>query len=223
MQWEALCRNADRLLFRQLMQRRHHEGTHSMSQLVVNTTINGIDVQRMGETVNAIQENPAVATFQFRAANRWITGGYNRSTIQSFYGAGQEDRVRTRPFLVEADEPPVLLGEDQAPNPAECVLHALAACLTTSLVYHAAARGIRIQSVESRVEGDLDLRGFLGLSDTVRRGYQQIRVHFVIQADASAEELQALTTFSPVYDIISNPVPVEITLKTTSTIQDDQR
>ena len=194
-----------------------------MSQVVVNTTINGVDVQRMGETVKAIQDNPTLATFQFRAANRWITGGYNRSTIQTFYGAGQEDVARTQPFLVEADEPPVLLGQDYAPNPAEYVLHALAACLTTSLVYHAAARGIRIQSVESRLEGSLDLRGFLGLSDTARRGYQEIRAHFVVQADASPEELQEITKFSPVYDIISNPVPVEITIETTSTISRDQR
>ena len=115
-----------------------------MPRVVRDTTINGVDVQRMGETVKAIQDNPTLATFQFRAANRWFTGGYNQSTIHGFSTAGQEDTTRTQPFLVEADEPPVLLGKDQSPNPAEYVLHALAACLTTSLVYHAAARGIRI-------------------------------------------------------------------------------
>jgi uncharacterized OsmC-like protein len=218
MKWEALCRNADRLLFLQLMQRRQEQEDRSMPQMTEKTTINGVDVQRIGQTVKAIQDNPHVATFQFRAANRWKTGGQNQSTIHGFYGAGQADTARKEPFLVEADEPPVLFGQDHAPNPAEYVLHALAACLTTSLVYHAAARGIRVHSVESRVEGDLDLRGFLGLSDSTRRGYQQVRVHFVIQADASAEELQALTTFSPVYDIVSHPVPVEITIETTSTI-----
>ena len=108
----------------------------------------------------------------------------------------------------------MLLGEDHGANPVEYVLHALAACLTTSLVYHAAARGIRIESVESELEGDLDLRGFLGLSEKVRKGYQQIRVHFTIKSDASAEQLRALTTFSPVHDIISNPVPVEIAITT---------
>jgi uncharacterized OsmC-like protein len=223
MQWETLCRNADRILFGQLMQRRQDKRGHMMSQVEVNTRINGVDVQRMAETLKAIQDNPALATFRFQAANRWITGGYNRSTIQSFHGAGQEDSARTRLFLVEADEPPVLLGQDYAPHPAEYVLHALAGCLTTSLVYHAAARGIRIQTVESHLEGSLDLRGFLGLSDTVRRGYQEVRAHFAVQADASAAELQALTKFSPVYDIVSNPVPVEITLETTSTISHDQR
>jgi len=97
------------------------------------------------------------------------------------------------------------------------VLHALAACLTTSLVYHAAARGIRIESVESRLEGDLDLQGFLGLSDTIRRGYKEIRVNFTIQSDASAEQLQELTKFSPVHDIVSNPVPVSISIVTLPT------
>jgi uncharacterized OsmC-like protein len=184
-----------------------------MSQATINTVVNGVDVERMGATVQAVQQNPTLAIFQFRAANRWITGGHNRSTIQSFYGAGQEDTVRTQPFVLDADEPPVLLGEDHGANPVEYVLHALAACLTTSLVYHAAARGIRIESVESRLEGDLDLRGFLGLSDTVRRGYRQIRVHFAIKSDAPAEQLKELTTFSPVHDIVSNPVPVQITIE----------
>lgn len=183
-----------------------------MSNATINGILNGVNVDRMGDTVQAVQRNPSLAAFQFRAANRWIAGGHNRSTIHSFYGAGQEDTLRTHPFVLDADEPPVLLGEDHGANPAEYVLHALAACLTTSLVYHAAARGIRIESVESHLEGDLDLRGFLGLSETVRRGYKHIRVRFTIKTDATAEQLQELTKFSPVHDIISNPVPVEIAI-----------
>ena len=185
-----------------------------MSQATVSGVINGVNVDKLGQTVEAVQQDAGLATFRFRAANRWIDGGHNRSTIQSFYGAGREDTVRTQPFTLDADEPPVLLGEDHGANPVEYVLHALAACLTTSLIYHAAARSIRIESVESELEGDLDLRGFLGLSEKVRKGYQQIRVHFTIKSDASAEQLRALTTFSPVHDIISNPVPVEIAITT---------
>lgn len=188
-----------------------------MSQATISGVINGVDVNRLGETVNAIQQNPSLATSQFRATNRWINGGHNRSTIQSFYSAGQEDTTRTKPFVLDADEPPVLLGQDQGANPVEYVLHALAACLTTGLVYHAAARGIRIESVESTLEGDLDLRGFLGLSDQVRRGYKEIRVHFSIKSDAPAEQLKELTKFSPVHDIISNPVPVAISIVTQPT------
>jgi uncharacterized OsmC-like protein len=172
--------------------------------------INGVDADRMGATVQAVQQNPGLASYQFRAANRWIDGGHNRSTIQSFYGAGQEDTVREKPFVLDADEPPALLGKDQGANPVEYVLHALAACVTTSLVYHAAARGITVESVESKLEGDIDLRGFLGISDQVRKGYQAVRVNFAVKSDASPEQLEELAKFSPVYDILSNPVPVSI-------------
>lgn len=185
-----------------------------MSQTVITDTINGVNTERMGATVQAVQKDPALATFRFRASNAWIHGGHNRSTIKSFYGAGGEDTVRTGAFVVDAAEPPVLLGEDQAPNPAEYVLHALAACLTTSLVYHAAARGIRIESLESELEGDLNLRGFLGLSREVRKGFQQIRAKFTVKSDATKEQLEELTKFSPVYDTIANPVPVSISIKT---------
>jgi uncharacterized OsmC-like protein len=214
MNWESLCRNADRLLFRQYLTNQQHKGGSHMSQTTMNGVINGVDVDRMGQTIQAIQQNPDLGTSQFRAVNRWISGGHNRSTIQSFYSAGQEDTTRTKPFILDADEPPVLLGQDQGANPVEHVLHALAACLTTGLVYHAAARGIRVESVESKLEGDLDLRGFLGISDTVRRGFKQIRVNFTVKSDATAEQLEELTKFSPVYDIVSNPVPVSIQIET---------
>ena len=181
-----------------------------MSQATMSGLINGVDVERLGQTVQAVQQNPGLGTSQFRAVNRWISGGHNRSTIKGFFGAGQEDTSRTKSFVLDADEPYVLLGKDQGANPVEFVLHALAACLTTSLVYHAAARGIQIESIESKLEGDLDLQGFLGLSEQVRKGYKQIRASFTIKSDASAEQLEALTKFSPVYDIVSNPVPVSI-------------
>ena len=141
-------------------------------------------------------------------------GGHNRSTIQGFYGAGQEDTSRKSTFVMDNDEPDVLLGTDQGANPVEYVLHALAGCLTTSLVYHAAAKGIRIDAVESRLEGDLDLRGFLGMSDEVRNGYDNVRVTFRIKADASEEQLQELCKLaqkrSPVFDIVTNAVPVTV-------------
>ncbi len=181
-----------------------------MSQATMGRVINGVDVERLGQTVQAVQQNPSLGTSQFRAVNRWISGGHNRSTIKGFYCAGQEDTSRTKPFELDADEPHVLLGKDQGANPVEFVLHALAACLTTSLVYHAAARGIHIESIESKLEGDLDLQGFLGLSDQVRRGYKQIRASFTVKSDATAKDLEELTKFSPVFDIVSNPVPVSI-------------
>ncbi len=181
-----------------------------MSPTTITATGNGVDVDRMGATAQAVQQQPSLATFQFRAKNQWINGGHNRSTIKSFYGAGQEDEGRTKPFVLDADEPPLLLGEDHGANPAEYLLHALAACLTTSMVYHAAARGIHIESLESTLEGDLDLQGFLGLSDQVRPGYQAIRVTFTVQSDANPEQLRELAKFSPIHDTIANPVPVTI-------------
>jgi uncharacterized OsmC-like protein len=215
MNWECFCRNADRLLIRQLVNFQHsHQGGVIMSQATITRVINGVDVDRMGTTIQAVQQNTSLATFQFRAKNRWITGGHNRSTIQSFYGAGQEGTVRKKPFVLDSDEPPVFFGKDHGANPYEFVLHALAAGLTTSLVYHAAARGIHIESIESTLEGDLDLQGFLGLSDQVRPGDKQIRVRFTIKAGAPAEELKKLTKLSPVYDIVSNPVPVSIAITT---------
>jgi len=215
MDWESFCRNADRLLFRQLTTHQHTQsGGVIMSQATMTRVINGVDVDQMGATIQAVQQNTSLATFHFRAKNRWITGGHNRSTIQSFYGAGQEDTARKKPFVLDSDEPPVLLGKDNGTNLYEYVLHVLADGLTTSLVYHAAARGIHIESVESTLEGDLDLQGFLGLSDQVRPGYKEIRARFAIKADAPAEELKKLTLLSPVYDIVSNPVPISIQIDT---------
>jgi uncharacterized OsmC-like protein len=214
MNWKSLCRNADRLLFRQYVinQCKQEGGTH-MSQVTTSGVMNGVDVERLGQTIQAVQNDSGLAESQFRAINRWVSGGHNRSTIQGFFTAGQEDTSRTNPFVLDADEPPVLLGQDKGANPVEFVLHALAACLTTSLVYHAAARGIQVESIESKLEGDLDLQGFLGLSDHVRRGYKQIRVNFTIKSDAPAKDLEELTKFSPVFDIVSNPVPVSIQIE----------
>ena len=181
-----------------------------MSQATITEVINGVNVDRLGGMIRTVQQNPNMANFQFRAKNRWMTGAHNSSTIQSFYGAGQEYTTRKKPFVLDSDEPPVLLGTDHGANPYESVLHALAAGLTTSLVYHAEARGIHLESVESELEGDLDIQGFLGLSDKVRRGFKEIRVHFAIKSDAPAEQLNELIRFSPVLDMVSNPVPVSI-------------
>lgn len=173
-------------------------------------TVNGVNVTQLTETIDAIQKNPDLAQCELRADNRWLDGAHNRTTIQGFYAAGQEDHSRTKPFVFDADEPPVLLGENRGASPVEYVLKALAACLTTSMVYHAAARGIKLERVESHLEGDLDLQGFLGLSQDIRKGYQNIRVNFKVKGDATPEQLEELAKFSPVRDIISNPVPVTV-------------
>ena len=184
-----------------------------MEQVIEQTKVNGVDVGKMETTIDAIQQTPELAKFTFRATNQWISGGHNRSTIKEFYGACQDDSTRTEPFVLDADEPPILLGNDVAANPAEFVLHSLASCLTTSLVYHAAARGIKIDGVESKLEGDIDLQGFLGLSKDIRKGYQNINVQFKVKSDADPELLRELCNQSPVFDIVSNPVPVNVSVE----------
>jgi uncharacterized OsmC-like protein len=179
----------------------------------VTHIVNGVDLDRLVGTIDHVNADAALAQFQFRARNQWIEGGHNRTTIKDFYGAGQEDSSRTEPFVVDMDEPPVLLGKNQAPNAGEYLLHTLAGCLTGTIVYHAAARGIVLESLECTLEGDLDLRGFLGLDEDVRPGYESIRVTFRATGDLDDDqlaELAELTRYSPVRDIVANPVPVAI-------------
>jgi len=179
----------------------------------VTSIVNGVDLDRLSGTIDHVTAEPALARFQFRARNHWIDGGYSRTTIKDFYGAGQEDATRTQPFTVDSDEPPVLLGQNRAPNTVEYVLHALASCLTGTIVYHAAARGIVLDGLETTIHGDLDLRGFLGLDGSIRPGYDQIRVTIKVTGDFDDDqlaELASLIRYSPVRDIVSNPVPVAV-------------
>jgi uncharacterized OsmC-like protein len=175
---------------------------------------NGVDTGQLFGTLDAIKADPSLAKFQFRARNRWIEGAHNRTTIRGFYAANQEDTSRAREFVVDAGEPAILLGTDTGPNPAEYLLHALAACLTTSLVYVAAARGVHLTEVESTLEGDMDVQGALGLSDEYRNGFEQIRVTFRVKGDAPEEKLrevvQRAQQRSAVYDMVTNGVPVTV-------------
>lgn len=176
--------------------------------------INGVDVDQLVETVEAIEDDPSLANFRFRARTEWVDGALSRTQIQDFYGAGQEDTSRSEPLVLEGDEPPVLLGTNQAPNAVEAVLHALASCLSVGFIYNAAAQGIEVESLNLELEGELDLRAFLGLSDEVRPGYEGITVNYRVEADASPEKLDELCDYtqrtSPVLDVISNPVPVTV-------------
>ena len=183
---------------------------------VVTARVNGVPVDDLANTVEAIKATPSIAKFNFRIRNQWLDAARNRSTVDEFYGAGQE-QLRPTPILLDADEPPVLLGTDSAANPVEYLLHALAACLTTSMVYHAAARGIHIDEVESSLEGDIDLNGFLELDKNVRNGFQGIRVNFKIKADVSDDQLLQIGQLgpghSPVFDSLTNGVPVSVNIE----------
>lgn len=176
--------------------------------------INGFESQALTQVVGALARDRSLARFEFRARNQWIDGGENRSTVQGFYGAGAEDRSRERPFTITNDEPPLLLGNNTAANPGEFVLHALAGCITTTTVLHAAARGINVRSISTQLAGDVDLQGLLDLDPAVRPGYRQITVTMDIQADCSDEALDELLAFvhshSPVCDTLMRPVPVTL-------------
>lgn len=182
----------------------------------IENKLNGVNLDQLIGTVKAIQETPELARFQFRAHNEWVNGGYSRTEIQGFYGANAEDVTRTEPFVLEGDEPPVLLGENHGPNAVEAVLHALASCLAVGFIYNAAVQGITVESLEFDIEGELDLHAFLGLSEDVRPGYDNIEIKYRVKADAPREKLIELCNYvkktSPVLDIVRNPVPVNVSL-----------
>jgi uncharacterized OsmC-like protein len=181
---------------------------------VTETNRNGVDTGRMFATLDLIKQQPELARFQFRATNRWIDGAHNRSTIKGFYAAGGEDTSRDDAFEIDAGEPAILLGTDTGANPAEYLLHALAACLTTTIVYVAAARKVTLTSVESTLTGDMDVRGALGVSGDVRNGFERIGVSFRVTGEAPEEKLrevvQRATQRSAVYDMVTNGVPVAV-------------
>jgi uncharacterized OsmC-like protein len=193
-------------------------GVPDMTTTVQRPPRNGVDVPTLFATLDAVKGAPQIAQFQFRATNEWVSGTHNRSAIQGFYGAGQEDSSRATPFTYDADHPAVLVGTNQGPTPVEFLLHAIAACLTSGLANIAAARGVTLRRVSSTVEGDIDPLGILGLSDQVRNGYRQIRVHFEVEGDASPEELAALVERSrrrsAVYDVLVNGTDVQIDVST---------
>ena len=177
-------------------------------------TLNGLNVQQALDTIKAIEGDETIAGFQFRARNRWINGGHNRSIIHDFHGAGQEDTSRDGAFEFDNGEPPVLLGKNEGANPVEFLLHALAGCVTTTFVLHAMARGITIHELSTELEGDIDLRGLLGMDDRVAPGYEAIRIAMRVEADCSDAELDDLIAYSrehsPVCNTVCRPVPVTV-------------
>jgi uncharacterized OsmC-like protein len=178
---------------------------------------NGVQTPDLLATINVVKESPALAKFRFRASNRWVSGTYSESRVESFSGAGGEHTHVTQ-FRYGADHPMVLVGLDRGPAPIEFLLHGLAACITAGIGNIAAVRGVTLTSVESRIEGDIDLRGILGLSNQVRNGYERIRISFDITGDASAEKLRGIVeqgvARSAVFDVLTNGVPIDVSITT---------
>ena len=175
-----------------------------------STLVNGINVSELGSTVGAIRKDPGLGVAVFQASNRWLGANHNRTTVKKFFAARQ-DIEHQQAFELDADEPPILAGEDSAANPVEHLLHAVCSCLTTSLVAHAAVRGIPLLSVESTVEGKINLNGYLGLDPDVPRGYEQLTVKFVVETEPKyRSRLKELAEFSPVFNTVKNGVPIDL-------------
>jgi len=185
--------------------------TNNAIEQTRNTT-NGVDVDQVMNVIGAIEADPGYAKFQWRATNQWIDGGQSRSRIKDFFAGNAEDTTRKDAFTIDADEPTIAGGQNSAPNSMEYVLHALATCLTGTLVYHAAVRGIEIEAVESSYTGDMDVRGLFGLSDDVRKGFSKVAVNMRVRSEATIEELTEMALYSPVYDIVSKSLPVDFSL-----------
>jgi uncharacterized OsmC-like protein len=174
--------------------------------------INGVNTDDVASLATKISEDEDYGKFIFRASNQWINGARSRSSIQGFYAGGKENTDRNEALYVDADQPVFLGGQNTAPNPVEHLLHALDSCLTVTLVYHAAVQGIHLDAVETSSEGDMNARGFFGISDQVNKGYRQIRVNMRVKSDADVDTLTTLAMFSPVYEVVSKSVPIDFTL-----------
>lgn len=176
---------------------------------------NGVNTEALIGARGAFAEMPEAASFTFRSVCDWMTGTQNRNTLNGYFGLGQE-HARKQTFTIASDHPEVFAAADTAPTPPEIVLAALASCLTGGVAAVAQHRGIKLQSVRAVVEGDIDVRGILGMDPDIRNGFSAIRVKFEISADASDAEIAALVAQSQkrsaVFDIITNPTNVAVSV-----------
>jgi len=176
---------------------------------------NGVDTHTLFATINAVDGQRELANFQFRATNKWKSGTHSQTTVNSYSGACAE-HTREKSFMLDGDHPAVLVGKDNGPTPVEYLMVGLASCLTAGIGNIAAARGVTLESVESTVEGNINLLGLLGLDKEVRNGFQDMNIHFTIKGDAPAEELEKIVmqsrNRSAVYDVLTNGIPVSISV-----------
>jgi len=176
---------------------------------------NGVNATALLNARESLQQMPEAAQFKWRASCEWLNGTHSRSKIDNFFGLGAE-QSRNKTFAVEADHPQVFAAEDNAPTPVELVLSGLASCLIAGIAAVAQRRGIQLHAVKASLEADMDIQGILGLDNDVRNGFQAIRVHFDIRADANQDDIKALVAQSQkrsaVFDIITNPTNVFVTV-----------
>ena len=181
--------------------------------MAMTTVNNGVNVQALLDAREVLKGAPQAAKFTWRASCKWQDGTFSKTRVQGFFGLGEEQRHKTETSL-DADHPEVFASEDRGITPIEYVLVGLASCLTAGVAAVAQNRGIQLRSVESKLEGQMDVRGILGIDSDVRNGYDEIKVTFTIDADASKKEIEAIVAQSQkrsaVYDVITNPVNVTV-------------
>ncbi len=174
---------------------------------------NGVNVEALLGARTALVETPAAAQFQWRASCKWVNGTHSRSTVEGFFGLGEEQSHKTS-HSFDGDHPEIFASEDNGITPIEFVLVGLAGCLTAGIASVAQHREIQLRSVSATVEGDMDLLGILGGDSEVRNGFSGIKVHYTIDADASPDDIQALVAQSQkrsaVFDIVSNPTSITV-------------
>ena len=177
---------------------------------------NGVNVAHLLGAREALTKAPEAARFKWRAATEWKNGTHSHSTVESFYGLGEEQR-RTTTFKFDADHPEVFAAADKGATPVEYVLVGLASCLTAGIAAVAQNRNIQLRSVTATIEGDMDIQGILGIDEEVRNGFNGITVAYTIDADAKREDIEALVAQSQkrsaVYDIVTNPTNVTVVVK----------
>ena len=174
--------------------------------------VNGIDTEQVVNLATKISEDEAYGKFTFRANNQWINGSRSRTSIQGFFAGGKENTGRNQVLTVDADQPDFLAGHNTAPNSAEHLLHSLISCLSTTLVYHASVQGIPLDDVVVSAEGEMNARGFFGISEDVNKGYERVRVNMQVKSDEDVDTLTTLAMHSPIYEIISRSLPVEFNM-----------
>lgn len=180
----------------------------------INTAVdNGVNVEALLGAREALTEAPEAAAFKWRANCKWVKGTHSRSTVQQFFGLGENQSHRSE-FAFEADHPEIFAAEDNGATPVEMVLVGLASCLTAGVAAVAQRREIQLNSVSATLEAGMDIQGILGIDSEVRNGFDGIKVHFVIDADASEEDIKALVAQSQkrsaVFDIVTNPTNVTV-------------
>lgn len=187
----------------------------TMTDNIPNVRVNGVSVDAFFNAVHVMSNVASLGHYQFRAHNQWLDGGHTRTKVKDFFGAGTEQTSRATPFVMESDFPAVFKGTDRAMDPLEHLLAAIGACITTTIVWHAAARGIHVEAIDTWVEGDIDLQGWFGIARDLRPGYSEIRVSIDLEAEVPDETLDQLvglgTEYSPLFDTISRGTRVAVT------------